>query len=189
MRILREPLTHFLLLGAAIFLISLFSGRGSSTSALAPTDRQIVVTPQQIGLIRNGYVLDNNRQPTDADMQRLIDAYIREEILVREARAQGLDRDDSIVRRRLVQKMEFAVADPPPPADSELETYLAQHAAMFRTPDGKVPALAEIHGAVLAAWINDQRKPAVEEMYRKYRGLYQVTVQTPPATKPAGGTP
>lgn len=188
MRILREPLLHFLLIGAAIFALSMLTGRGSSSGGAPASDKQIVVTPDKVALLRNGYVLDNNREPTDADVQRLIDAYVREEILVREARAQGLDRDDSIVRRRLVQKMEFAVADPPPPPDSELETYLTQHPDAFRKSDGKVPTLAEIHGAVLAAWMNDQRKQANEEIYRKYRAQYQVTVQMPPTTKASGSS-
>jgi hypothetical protein len=190
MRILREPLVHFLAIGAAIFALSQFMGRGSGAAAAGgattPTDKQIVVTPEKVALLKSGYVLDNGRDPTDADLQRLIDAYIREEILVREARAQGLDRDDSIVRRRLVQKMEFAVADPAPPPDSELEKYLAQNPAPFRTSDGKVPPLAEIHGAVLATWMNDQRKLAIDEMYRNYKSQYQISVAAPAATM-AGG--
>ena len=118
MRVLREPLVHFLLLGGIIFAISMVSGRASSAAGGTPaTDRQIIVTPDKVALLRSGFVLDFGRDPTDADMQRLIDAYVREEILVREARAQGLDRDDSIVRRRLVQKMEFAVTEPAPPPD------------------------------------------------------------------------
>jgi hypothetical protein len=189
MRILREPLFHFLLIGAAIFGISMFVGRPSGATAAAPTDKQIIVTPAEIALLKSGYQLDFGREPDPADVQRLVDNYIREEILVREARAQGLDRDDSIVRRRLVQKMEFEVADPAPPADSQLQAYLDQHPATFRTTDGKIPALADIHGAVLAAWMNDQRKLAVDDMYQKYRAGYQVTIQasaTSPTTK-AGG--
>ena len=184
MRILREPLMHFLILGAVIFTISMFVGHTASVGTAS--DKQIVVTPDRVELLRSGFVLDYGRAPNDAELQRLIDAYVREEVLVREARAQGLDQDDSIVRRQLVKKMEFTVADPTPPADSVLADYLAQHPAAFRTPDGTTPALAQIHDAVLAAWMNDQRKAAIDEMYRKYLALYTVTVQTSAATKPAG---
>ena len=187
MRLFREPLFHFLLLGAAIFALSHFS----SSSTVAPTgglnDHRIVIPAQQVALLRNGYVLDNNRPPTDAELQHLIDAYVREEILVREARAQGLDRDDTIIRRRLVQKMDFAVADPPTPPDSELESYLAQHPATFRTAAGTVPALADIHPAVLSAWMADQRQQAADQMYQKYRAQYQVSVVPIPTTQPSEG--
>jgi hypothetical protein len=99
-----------------------------------------------------------------------------------------LDRDDSIVRRRLVQKMEFAVADPPAPPDSQLADYLAQHPDAFRTAAGTVPPLAEIHSAVLSAWMNEQRQREAEDMYQKYRANYQVTVQMPAATQPGAGS-
>ena len=186
MRMLREPLLHFLLLGAALFALAAIAGRGSGTGVSGGSDKQIVVSAEKVALLNSGFILDNGRDPTDAELQRLIDLYVREEVLVREARTQGLDRDDSIVRRRLVQKMEYAVAEPAAPAEAELEKYLAQHPETFRTPDGKLPALAEIHGAVLAAWTDDQRKAALDTLYQKYRAEYRVTVDMP-ATRKAGG--
>jgi hypothetical protein len=191
MRLLREPLVQFLLLGSALFALSTFVGHGSGAGGGTVSDKQIIVTPQQVALLKSGFVLDNGREPTDADLQRLIDAYVREEVLVREARAQGLDRDDSIVRRRLVQKMEFAVPEPAAPADSVLEEYLSRHPAAFASAGRKTPALSQIHGAVLAAWMNDQRRKELDEIYQRYRAEYQVTLQQPPSnTNPtAGGTP
>jgi hypothetical protein len=145
-----------------------------------------VVTAEKVALLKGGFVLDNGREATEADAQRLIDMYVREEVLVREARAQGLDRDDSMVRRRLVQKMEYAVAYPAAPPEAELEKYLAGHAEAFRKADGGMPALGEIRGAVLAAWTEEQRKGALEALYQKYRAEYRVTVDMP-ATRKAGG--
>ena len=190
MRILREPLVHFLLIGAALFALSMIVGRGGGAGgggAGGGSDKKIVVTADKVALLKNGFILDNGRDPADADMRRLIDNYVREEVLVREARAQGLDRDDSIVRRRLAQKMEFAVAEPAAPADAELEKYLAQHPEPFRTAEGKTPTLAEIHGAVLSAWMNEQRRAALEALYQKYRAEYQVTTDMPAAGKAGGG--
>jgi hypothetical protein len=65
----------------------------------------------------------------------LIDDYIREEVLYREALAMGLDRDDTIVRRRLRQKLEFLTeetVETVAPSDAELQTFLQQHANAFR---------------------------------------------------------
>lgn len=184
MRILREPLVQFLLLGAALFALTLL-GRGGGAGG--GSDKTIVVTADKVALLKGGFVLDNGRAPTDAEVRRLIEVYVREEVLVREARAQGLDRDDSIVRRRLVQKMEFAVAEPPAPADAALEKYLAQHPESFRTAEGKLPALAEIHGAVLGAWMNERREAALDALYEKYRAEYRVSVDMPAAGRAGGG--
>jgi hypothetical protein len=182
MRILREPLVHFLLLGAGLFGVSLLGGTGTGAGAATASDKQIVVTAEKVELLRNGFHLDNGRDPTEAELQRLIDNYVREEVLVREARAQGLDRDDSVVRRRLVEKMEFAVAEPATPSDGELGKYLDQHKTAFEVAGGSPPALAEIHAAVLAAWMREQRETEFDEMYRRSLAGYQVSIQMPKAT-------
>ena len=65
----------------------------------------------------------------------MIDDYIREEVWYREAVALGLDRDDTIIRRRLRQKLEFLTeetAERTAPADAELQTFLQQHLDAFR---------------------------------------------------------
>ena len=129
MTFVREPLVHFLLLGAALFVVFEVAGRGGGAGADggAEAGRRIVVTAGQVAVLRRNYEIDNGRAPTAAELDRAVDLYVREEILVREARAQGLDRDDTIVRRRLVQKMEFAVPEPPPPTDEQLRAFLQEH--------------------------------------------------------------
>jgi len=183
MPIWREPLVHFLLLGAAIFALSQAAGPGGADAAGAK-DKRIIVTAEKVRLLKGGFVLDNGREPTPAQLQRLIDNFVREEVLVREARAQGLDSDDSIIRRRLVEKMEFAVTEPPMPADAELEKYLAANPEAFRAAGGRLPPLAEIRDAVLAAWMEQRRAAEVDDMYQKYRAEYRVTVE---AGNAAGG--
>jgi hypothetical protein len=123
---LREPLFHFLILGAAIFMIAGL-GRGSRSD----TPGQIVVTAGQIEQLVVGFARTWQRPPGDQELKGLIDYYIKEEVLYREALALGLDRDDTIVRRRMRQKFEFLVEDPStqmaPPADQDLQSYLDQH--------------------------------------------------------------
>ena len=53
------------------------------------------------------------RPPTETELKGLVDDYVREEIATREALAMGLDRDDTVIRRRLRQKLEFLVEDSP----------------------------------------------------------------------------
>jgi hypothetical protein len=92
----------------------------------------------------------------------LVDASIREEVLVREARKLGLDRGDTVIRSRLSQKMDFlteAIATSVVPEDEELEAFLNQNPARYATPDrvaftqiflGEDPSEAQIEAALAA---------------------------------------
>jgi hypothetical protein len=76
-----------------------------------------------------------NRPPSQEELEDLVREYVREEVLAREALALGLDDDDTIVRRRLAQKMEFLsedVAELAQPTEEELERYLSTHPESFR---------------------------------------------------------
>lgn len=80
-----------------------------------------------------GLARDHERRtraaPTDEERRALVDRWIEGELLYREALALGLDRGDTIVRRRMVQKMRFmleADADGEEPRDYELEALLAR---------------------------------------------------------------
>jgi hypothetical protein len=127
---LREPLLHFLALGAALFVMFDLVG---GAAARAPDE--IVVSAGRIEQLAVGFARTWQRPPTQAELAGLIDDYVNEEILYREALALGLDRDDAIVRRRLRQKMEFLSQDavpPPAPTAAELADFLRGHPEKFR---------------------------------------------------------
>lgn len=127
---LREPLLHFLAIGAALFLYFHWSGGGSGPGAT-----RIVITTGQVEHLAAAYTKAWQHPPTEAELKGLIDDWMREEIAVREAMAAGLDRDDTVIRRRLRQKLEFLVedaAEAAPPTDQELQTWLTEHADAFR---------------------------------------------------------
>ena len=130
MNLLREPLLHFLLLGAAIFAVFSFTRHG--------TDRpgEIVVTRGTLDNIATGFTRTWQRPPTKEELQGLIRDYIREEVAYREALSMGLDRDDTIVRRRLRQKLEFISDDltsHAEPSDADLDAFLRAHPGLFKT--------------------------------------------------------
>jgi len=132
--LLREPLVHFLLLGAALFL--LFQWRGAASAS----DR-IVVTRGQVASLTAGFERTWLRPPTPEELQGLIDDHVREELAVREAQAQGLDVGDIVIRRRLRQKVEFLVGEETesaPPTDEELQRWLDGHPALY----AREPAVA-----------------------------------------------
>lgn len=102
MRILREPLLHFLLMGAAIFLVhALLSGEAP------PRHDLVVVSRGRVDSLAAQFEATHGRPPDAAERNDLIRAWVREEILCREALALGLDREDTVIRDRLRQKMEF----------------------------------------------------------------------------------
>ena len=129
-RILGEPLLHFAVLGALLFV--LFRALGDPREA---TPQRIVVTTGQIERLAETWRRTWQRPPTRAELDGLVQEYVREEIFYREALALGLDRDDTIVRRRLRQKMEFLTEDLGTPAqasEEELRSFLVAHPARFR---------------------------------------------------------
>ena len=98
----------FVLLGALIFAVSAWRvGRRPAESAAA----RIEVTAGTIAWLREGYERQWHRAPDADELRGLVNDHLREEVLYREALAMGLDRDDSIVRRRMAQKMEFLTQD------------------------------------------------------------------------------
>jgi parvulin-like peptidyl-prolyl isomerase len=133
-RLLTEPLVHFLLLGAALFAIS--RAVKPATDPTAPS-RQIALTLDDLRQLQIGFAAQWQRLPSDQEMLSLIENRIKEEILYREALAVGLDKDDTIVKRRMAQKMEFLAEDVSAahePTTEELSAWFAKNTTMFTQP-------------------------------------------------------
>jgi hypothetical protein len=129
--LLREPLVHFLLLGAALFLLDAWL----RPAAPAAASTEIVVSEARIRNLAQNFARTWQRPPTREELDGLVESYVREEVMVREALALGLDRDDAIIRRRLQQKVEFVTEEAAAlakPTDAELEAYLKANADAFR---------------------------------------------------------
>jgi peptidyl-prolyl cis-trans isomerase C len=129
MKILREPLLHFMVLGALVYLAARqFDGE---------SDRyRIDAGAAQRARIATTYQQQYGAPPTARQLDYLLDQYVRSEILFREGLALGLDRDDEIVRRRVVQKIEFLNEDVDAidASDSELERFFASHQSRYVAP-------------------------------------------------------
>ena len=129
-RLLREPLVHF----AGLALIIFASYYALTPHAGGSGDNVIVVTAPKIEQMAAIFAKTWQRPPSAEELKGLIDDYVKEEIYVREALALGLDRDDTVIRRRLQQKMEFLTdlgVDRLSPTDADLEAYLKAHQAAF----------------------------------------------------------
>ena len=131
-RWLHEPLLHFLLIGAGIFILY-HVVRGGDEAA----PREIVISAPRIDALAENFARTWMRPPSPQELRGLVDDYVKEEVFYREAIAMGLDRDDTVIRRRLRQKMEFVSEDAAAtaePTDAQLQEFLAAHPGKFVEP-------------------------------------------------------
>src|SRR5271165_3046915 len=131
---LREPLLHFLLLGVALFAIYgyMHRGRGGFESS-----RQIKLSLDELAQMDMYFESQWHRQPTAAEFQAMVEDKVREEVLYREALAMSLDKDDTIVKRRMAQKMQFLaedVAAAHEPSTAELKAWFEKNSNKFALP-------------------------------------------------------
>jgi hypothetical protein len=133
-RLLREPLIHFLLLGALLFGVYAYSERGRTG---VESSKQIQLTIDDLSQMALLFQSQWRREPTREDFARLVENRVREEILYREGLALGLDKDDTIVKRRMVQKMQFLaedVAAAHEPTADELRSWFEKNREQFAQP-------------------------------------------------------
>lgn len=130
-RVLREPIVHFMALGGMLFLLTHVLGQQRPFS-------RITITKDQVNRMADNYRLQYGSLPSSSQLEVLVEKYIDEEVFYREALKLGLQQNDEIVRRRLVQKYEFLQQDlstPADPTNSQLEDYYRQHLNLYRVPE------------------------------------------------------
>lgn len=133
-RFFQEPLVQFLLLGTALFVLYSFfiadDGPGDAND-------EIYLTPDELLQVTVYFESQWKRPPNLEEFSRLLENRIEEEILYREALAMGLDQDDTIVRRRMAQKMKFLAEDvgaARDPGVDELREWFTEHSSLFEMP-------------------------------------------------------
>lgn len=122
--IIKEPLLHFALLGTLLFALSAY------LNPAAQGPEQVLISTQKVQHLTTIFDKKWRRSPSAAELSKIVDDYILEEIYYREAIAMQMDRDDTVIRRRLRQKMEFLMIDVSramTPDDSQLQAFLDQH--------------------------------------------------------------
>jgi len=127
---MREPLVHFLLIGAGLFLLFNFTNGPAGDKP-----NRIVVTPGQVEQMTARFTRTWMRPPTQQEIAGLIESYLRDEIYYREALAMGLDKDDASIRRRMRQKLEFILEDisaQADPTDEALTDFMRKRRDKYR---------------------------------------------------------
>jgi peptidyl-prolyl cis-trans isomerase C len=128
-RLSRVPFLQFLALGAVIFAVAHITQQRHIEA-----QRRIVVDEQVRGRIARTSQAQNGFTPGAAELERLVDDYVDDQVMYREALRMGLDQDDEIIRRRLIQKVQFLqhdLATVPNPTDNDLSAYYHVHPELF----------------------------------------------------------
>ncbi len=133
MKLLREPLTQFFFIGAAIYLLYGMFAQPMEREM----DNTLTVSTGEIEWMQTSWQKRWNRLPTDQELDGMIQQYIRETVLYREALTMGLDKHDTVIRRRLAQKLEFLAKDLvalTSPTGDELQAYFEEHQQRYVEP-------------------------------------------------------
>ena len=134
MKLLHEPLAHFLIAGALLFAGYAWLNHDEADTT-GKTARVVRITAKEIEWLTHTWTRQWQRPPTADELKGLVADYLKEELLSREARALQLDIDDTIVRRRLAQKMEFFIEDTArlaTPSDEELRRFYQANQERFQ---------------------------------------------------------
>jgi len=132
-KLIKDPLVHFLLIGAALFALSAWHGQSVRLGR-----ERIVVTGEQVAQARSAAALLQGREPTAEELAQYVEPIVRDEVLYREALALRLDENDDEVRRRLIEKMRYLtedLADPEPPSAEALRAFYVASPELFTTPE------------------------------------------------------
>lgn len=131
-RWIREPLLHFLVAGALLFAAYAWLNRDS-----ADAPRTVRISVAEVNWLKETWARQWQRPPTEDELRGLVTDYLKEALLAREATEMGLDENDTVIRRRLAQKMEFLVQDTArlaEPGDAELRRYYDANRAHYQAP-------------------------------------------------------
>jgi hypothetical protein len=130
-RLLQEPLLHFLLIGIALFVVH------DQVAAPNRAGKSIVISEALVDQLAREYEARWTRKASGRELDALVEAHVRDEIIYREGMALGLDRDDELIRRRVRQKFEVIAEEESArsmPSDADLEAYLTANAGRFIAP-------------------------------------------------------
>jgi peptidyl-prolyl cis-trans isomerase C len=149
----REPLLHFAVLGAAIFAVHAWMTPGPNVG-----ERQVIEVPAgQVERLADVWRRQWQRQPTEAELRAVVEQHVSEEVLYRQAVALGLDKDDSMIRQRLAQKVQFLsedIAEVAEPDEATLRRFFEERATTYVEP----PALTFSH----VYFSRERRGPALD---------------------------
>ncbi len=154
MKFLRDPLVHFTLAAALLFAVYAALSRDERQDAMA---QQVLISEGKIRWLQQTFSNQWQRTPTSEETENLVAGLVEEELLSREAKSLGLDQDDTIIRRRLAQKLGFLIDDTTriaEPSDAQLRRFYSDNIDHFTS----MPAIS-----FRQVYFSPQQRPNVEQ--------------------------
>jgi hypothetical protein len=131
---LKEPLLHFGVVGALLFGgYSILHEKRVETNVVEP----VRLSEGDVRWLKQTWSSQWLRDPSAGELKGLVDDLLNEKLMAREAEEMGLEQNDTIIRRRLAQKLKFLVEDTAQlaePSEAELRQFYAANPAHFETP-------------------------------------------------------
>lgn len=130
--LIREPLLHFLVLGGLIFVAD------AIIHPPAKDEKVITVTKALRQSFVDTFDEDKQRTPSEAELQKMVEAWVASEILYREGKTLGVDRGDEMIRDRVAFKLQYLIFDQvrvPEPSDEQLRAWFSDNHARFDEPE------------------------------------------------------
>lgn len=134
-RLKKEPLIKFLIISVLIYVTYSFYGRRDAETLAK--ENSITITANEIAIMEFGWQQRYNRNPTAEELQKLIDTRVKETVLYAEAKKMGLDKDDVVLKRRVVLQFRNLIAgliNAPEPTKEELSIYFKKNIEVY-VPD------------------------------------------------------
>jgi len=125
-RILQEPLLHFLVVGSLLF----FYISSNDTEIKS----QVTISQGKVKQLIAQFTKTRQRAPSDKDKKALIENQIREDLAFEHGVQMGLIENDSIIKRRVQQKIEFMLNDSIAsiePSRNDLQVYMDKHSKEY----------------------------------------------------------
>jgi len=174
-KLLKEPLLHFLLIGAGLFFLY---SQLNSNEEVSDT-QQIIINTSTLEVLSSTFMEENGRVATQKEMQKLLEDDIREEVLYHEAISQGLDKGDRVIRHRLAQKMNYLFEDITmfdEPSEEVLKAYLQESSEKFTEPSGNLTKYSEIKQKLKQEWIANEQQKENDAFYENLKSHYEITI-------------
>ncbi|SFV65549.1 hypothetical protein MNB_SV-13-1749 [hydrothermal vent metagenome] len=168
-KLLKEPLLHFLLIGFGFFvLFSQMNPKEENT-----TKPIIHIKKSIINEIAMTFREENKKEATKEELEVLVKQRIREEVLANEAMAMGLNTEDKVIRHRLAEKMSYLFEDVAileDPSEAILKAYFKENAKQFK----ENAKYEDIEAEIKEAWINYTQAKENELFYESLKSRYTI---------------